>query len=130
MSAAAEVPASEADRAGDTVIFPQGAEERGGAVPARGERGGGGWLLTGALLLAAGGAWILLRRRGILPARVPGAAGRKIVIEESRSLGGRQYLVVAGYEEKKFLLGVSQGRIQMLGRLDVDGTGDGEDPGS
>ena len=39
---------------------------------------------------------------------------RQLAIQETRSLGNRQYLVVASYEDKKFLLGVTPGRIEML----------------
>jgi flagellar protein FliO/FliZ len=42
------------------------------------------------------------------------------VIEETRSLGNRQYLIVAAYEEKKLLLGVTPGRIKLLCDLPTD----------
>jgi flagellar protein FliO/FliZ len=38
----------------------------------------------------------------------------KLQIEETRSLGNRQYLVVAVYEGQKLLLGVTPGQIQLL----------------
>ncbi len=67
-----------------------------------------------AVILAAVGAWMIWRNR-----RGPGAAGgmRNLAVEETRSLGNRQYLVVASYEGKKFLLGVCPGRIDMLAPL-------------
>jgi flagellar protein FliO/FliZ len=37
---------------------------------------------------------------------------------ESRPLGSRQYLVVADYDGRKFLLGVCPGSIEMLTPLD------------
>ena len=43
---------------------------------------------------------------------------RKLAIDETRSLGSRQYLVVASYEGKKLLLGVCPGRIDLLTPLD------------
>jgi flagellar protein FliO/FliZ len=43
---------------------------------------------------------------------------RSLAIDETRSLGNRQYLVVASYEGKKFLIGVCPGRIDMLSSLD------------
>jgi flagellar protein FliO/FliZ len=67
-----------------------------------------------ALLLAAVAAWLFKRNR-----RSP-AAGRDLrllAIDETRSLGNRQYLVVASYEDKKFLLGVCPGRIDLLSSL-------------
>jgi len=105
-------------RAPGTVIYPQAIPERTG-MPAGVEKGGTrSWtLLMGALMLAGGGAWFMIKRRG--PGGfLPGRSERKIVIEESRSLGNRQYLVVAGYEGKKFLIGVTPGQIQMLAPLD------------
>ena len=53
---------------------------------------------------------------------------RSLAVEETRSLGNRQYLVVASYEGKKFLLGVCPGRINLLSALpqDEDDDEDGE----
>jgi flagellar protein FliO/FliZ len=45
-------------------------------------------------------------------------ATRKLAIAETKSLGNRQYLVVASYEDKKFLLSVCPGRIELLTPLD------------
>lgn len=110
---AAPVPA----RAPETVIFPQGSSENpGGLIPAK-DRGGRSWgVLIAALLLASAGAWFLIKRRSAGP--LGGAKGeRRIQIEETRSLGNRQYLVVADYEGSKFLIGVTPGQIQMLASL-------------
>lgn len=68
------------------------------------------------LLLAAGGGWFLWR------SRANGGIGlnkgqRQLAIEETRSLGNRQFLVVAGYQDKKFLLGVCPGKIELLAPL-------------
>jgi flagellar protein FliO/FliZ len=41
------------------------------------------------------------------------------VIDETKSLGSRQYLVVASYEGRKLLLGVCPGRIDLLTPLDA-----------
>ena len=41
----------------------------------------------------------------------------QLTIDETRSLGSRQYLVVASYQDKKFLLGVCPGRIDLLSAL-------------
>jgi flagellar protein FliO/FliZ len=45
--------------------------------------------------------------------RVP----RQLAVEETRSLGNRQFLVVASYQDKKFLIGVCPGRIDLLSAL-------------
>lgn len=68
------------------------------------------------LALASGGAWLLWRNRkgGPTPGR---RLIRQLAIEETRSLGSRQYLVVASYQDKKFLLGVCPGRIDLLAPL-------------
>lgn len=42
---------------------------------------------------------------------------RKLIIAETRSLGNRQFLVVAEYENRKMLLGVCPGRIDYLSTL-------------
>jgi len=70
-----------------------------------------------ALLLAAGGVWVLVQRRKAGPGG--GRGGRKLQIDETKPLGNRQYLVVADYNGKKFLLGVTPGRIQMLAPLEI-----------
>ena len=80
-------------------------------------------VLLAALLLAGTGGWLFWRAR-----TAPGGAAllRKLSIVETKSLGNRQYLVVAGYEDKKFLLGVCPGRIDLLtpleGRPPADGS--------
>ena len=38
-----------------------------------------------------------------------------------RSLGNRQFLLVVGYEEQRFLLGVTPGKIDYLCTLDSTG---------
>ena len=107
----AEKPAA-GPAAGD-VIYP-----RTGATPdaAPGQRSSGypAVLVTGLLMAGAGG---LLFWRG---RRAPGgvAALRRLAIAETKSLGNRQYLVVASYEDKKFLLGVCPGRIDLLTPLE------------
>jgi flagellar protein FliO/FliZ len=78
---------------------------------------GGGFgsmsLILGAAL-AAVGVWLVWRGRRNSPRAAGGSA---LAIEETRSLGNRQYLVVASYENKKFLLGVCPGRIDHLAPL-------------
>ena len=74
-------------------------------------------LLLGVALAGVGG-WLVWRNR-----RHP-AAGRDqraLAVDETRSLGNRQYLVVASYAGRKFLIGVCPGRIDMLAPLDGAG---------
>ncbi len=40
-----------------------------------------------------------------------------IVLSDTRSLGNKQFLVVACYDREKFLLGISSGNIQLLSKL-------------
>jgi flagellar protein FliO/FliZ len=67
------------------------------------------------LLCAGAGAWFLWRGR-----RQAGARSLKgsLTVAESRSLGNRQYLVVAAYGKQKFLIGVCAGRISLLSPLE------------
>ena len=101
----------------DLVIYPHAAadsatagdHDRWNRVP---------WLF-GALALAACGTWWLWRSR--TQAGRVSRSGHKLAIEETRSLGNRQYLIVATYEEKKLLLAVTPGRIKLLCELPDDG---------
>jgi flagellar protein FliO/FliZ len=84
-------------------------------APVHAAEGMGALTLVGIVLLGGAGAWLLLRGRKIqLPSRV----ARRLVIDETKSLGSRQYLVVASYEGKKMLLGVCPGRIDLITALD------------
>lgn len=67
------------------------------------------------LALAGAGGWLLWRNRRATPI---GRDQRLLAIDETRSLGNRQFLVVASYEGKRFLLGVCPGRIDLLSPLD------------
>jgi flagellar protein FliO/FliZ len=99
--------ASDATYLGGTAAAP--------VSPVHADSGMGSMTLVGALLLAGLGGWLLLRGRKI---SFPGRSARKLEIDETRSLGSRQYLVVASYEGKKLLLGVCPGRIDLLTQLD------------
>ena len=100
------------------IIFP------GAAAPAGATAVGGGLgsvtLLVG-LALAALGTWLVWRARNGAPV---GRDLRALSIQETRSLGNRQFLVVASYDDKKFLLGVCPGQINFLAPLDGTATGD------
>ena len=123
MSIFAEV-AADKPPAPETVLYPQGSATAPIAVPTpRIDAGyGASTMLVVALLLAAGGVWLLLRRRAG-PGFLAGRDAHKLQIEETRSLGNRQYLVVAVYEGQKLLLGVTPGQIQLLTPLS---TGEGK----
>ncbi len=122
MSAFAGTAATDPQRAPDTIIFPKGSTEKPAAMPISPIDtgvGGGAYMLV-VLTLAGAGAWLLWRRRaGGSP--FGGKDDHKLVIQETRNLGNRQYLVVATYEGKKFLLGVTSERIQMLTTLPDEG---------
>jgi flagellar protein FliO/FliZ len=67
----------------------------------------------------AAGGWLLWRRwRGGMGPSV--RSEHRLSVAETRSLGNRQYLVVAAYGEKKFLIGVCPGRIDLLSPLESD----------
>ena len=99
--------------ADDNTIFTPGASRS--AAPSAGGGGLGSVSLVLGLALAGAGAWLLWRQRRGVPA---GRELRALAIDETRSLGNRQFLVVASYEGRKFLLGVCPGRIDMLTPLD------------
>ena len=67
--------------------------------------------------LAAVGCWLLWRNKQI--AKAAGLSG-KLVINETKSLGSKQYLVVASYGSQKFLLGVCPGKINLLTPLNAE----------
>ena len=94
------------------IIYP------GAGAPASATTSGGGLgnvtLLVG-VALAAVGTWLVWRARQNAPA---GRELQALSIQETRSLGNRQYLVVAAYADKKFLLGVCPGQINFLAPLD------------
>jgi flagellar protein FliO/FliZ len=123
MSAASDAPSTAGPRSSDTVIYPKSSAERPAGEPATRESDGSRPLVVlVALILAGAGAWLLIQRRNAGPLSNRGQ--RKLQVDETRALGNRQYLVVASYEGKKFLLGVTPGQIQML--TDLDGTTAGE----
>lgn len=96
------------------VIYPRGTAPADAAVPAGAGRTNTFMLLGAATVAAAGGWWLWQKRR---TAAGNGSASR-LAIVESRPLGSRQYLVVADYDGRKFLLGVCPGSIEMLTPLD------------
>lgn len=97
----------------DRIIYP--ASSAPSASAAQGVAGGNALTVVAFLLLAGAGAWILWRGRNKI---APGREAQHLTVAETRSLGSRQYLVVAQYDGKKFLLGVCPGRIDLLAPLD------------
>lgn len=72
-------------------------------------------MLVVALVCAAAGAWFMWKGRRQSALR---ASRGNLSVAETRSLGNRQYLVVAAYGKQKFLIGVCAGRISLLSPLD------------
>ena len=105
---------SPAARAQDDIIHPRGTAPAGS--PASSPAGGlNSLFLLGAAAVAGGTGWWLWQKRRTAATH---ATGARLAIVESRPLGSRQYLVVADYDGKKFLLGVCPGSIEMLTPLD------------
>ena len=99
---------------GSTIMYPRATAKASGTEPAA-DKPGSVAPLVAALVLAAGGGWALWRARGKVSLKRKGTA---LSIHETRSLGGRQYLVVASYKDQKFLLGVCPGAINLLSKLE------------
>jgi len=106
-------------RSPETVIYPKSVAERAQESTTQGPAGGftsNTPVLIFAVLLAGTGGWVLWKKRGG-DLRFGGTPGKKLQVEETKSLGNRQYLVVASYEGRKFLLGVTTDRIELLTHL-------------
>ena len=100
----------------EKVIYPRNVAPVEATAPAR-STSSNATLLLFALVAAAAGGWLLWRQRRSAQGLLSREA-RKLAVTETRSLGNRQYLVVADYEGRKFLLGVCPGRIDLLSNLD------------
>jgi flagellar protein FliO/FliZ len=106
-------PALAKPAAPDQIIYPRNSQDRPPAAPAvKSSSVGNMLILLVALALTAAGVWVLIQRRQAGPLAARGQ--RRLQIEETRPLGGRQYLVVANYDGKKYLLGITPGRINLL----------------
>ena len=100
----------------EKVIYPRTVAPTETTAPAR-STSSNATLLLFALVAAVAGGWLLWRQRRSAQGLLSREA-RKLAVTETRSLGNRQYLVVADYEGRKFLLGVCPGRIDLLSTLD------------
>jgi len=102
---------AESQRHAETVISPQG-------DVSAGVRDSGAHFPFYAVLVTASlavGGWLWVRSsKG---AGSMHAKKASIVIEEVRSLGNRQHLILASWRGRSFLLGVSPGRIETIARL-------------
>ena len=105
-----------AGAAEDGVIYPRNVAPAEIPAPAR-STGSNVTLLMLAVGAAGAGGWLLWRQRSS-PQGLLSREARKLAVTETRSLGNRQYLVVADYDGRKFLLGVCPGRIDLLSALD------------
>jgi flagellar protein FliO/FliZ len=100
-------------RDANAVLYPRSADPSPVAKVAAAPNGSMTVILV--CLLGAGGGWMLWNR---IRTRGPAAlGGRQLTIAETKSLGNRQFLVVASYQDRKFLLGVCPGRIDLLSSL-------------
>ena len=111
-----------AKHSSDLVIDPNGGTDRtlsGGTTTGSGSGFGSSLTLMAAVVLAGIGGWLVWKKKIGIGGVATGGT-RKLLIEETRSLGNRQHLVVASYEGRRFLLGVTTGRIDLLTHLSDD----------
>lgn len=106
-------------QAPDDIIRPRAPETAPAAAAGRPASRTNGPLLLFGLAAAAVGGWLLWQQRRS-PRGAAGREARKLAIAETRSLGNRQFLIVADYDGRKFLLGVCPGRIELLVPLNDD----------
>ena len=100
----------------EKIIYPRNVAATETTAPEH-STGSNATLLLLALAAAGAGGWLLWRQKRSAQGLLSREA-RKLAITETRSLGNRQYLVVADYDGRKFLLGVCPGRIDLLSNLD------------
>jgi len=98
-----------------TVIYPRTQAPAQPAVSQSSYSGVGLGILF-ALCGAALGVYLWIRSKNGL--QLSSRTEQKLKVNEMRSLGNRQYLVVASYGDQKFLLGVCPGKVEMLSPLE------------
>lgn len=113
LRAATAAPSGAGALDNSTVLYPHAAT----AAGPQGAAGSGGTMaMIAVVLLGIAGGWMLwLKVRRASPT---GRGVQQLQIEETRSLGNRQFLVVAAYQNQKFLLGVCPGKIDLLAPLE------------
>jgi len=105
---------------GDSLIYPRNAPGAGHATVGRRDEGFPLWGTIGVAVVLAAGGYVLVKRGGFRPrAAVPGT--QQLAIQETRPLGNKQFLAVATYGDRRLLLAVCPGRIDLLCRLDDAG---------
>jgi len=114
MSAA---PAPEDSRTGDTLIYPTDAVAPSSAPSAA---GGGTWLFV-AIVLGATAGFFYWKKLRAAPTR---SRTSSLVVEETKALGNRQFLVIAACHGRRFLIGVAPGSIQLLSPLEEEDSDD------
>lgn len=98
------------------MLYPHGSPQATGSVPVHASMGGTSTLIV-ALLAAAAGGWLWWNRTRGNP-RWSGPSQKLLSVAETKPLGNRQYLVVAAYGKRRFLLGVCPSKIELLSPLD------------
>ena len=107
--------AAPAGLAADRVLYPADARPAASDAKENSSAGVGPvWAFILLVGLGAGALWFWRRRNPVAAARRRGG----ILIEDTRPLGNRQFLVVAGVDGRRFLLGVAPGSIRLLSPLD------------
>ena len=104
--------ANDAPRSANTVIFPQPLEQ--GAARVSSSTPSSAYIVF-VLLCIGVGAWLWFRAKG--KGRNLTSVATEISIDETRPLGNRQYLVLTSCRGRSFLVGVSQGRIDMISEV-------------
>lgn len=99
----------------ERILYPSGTRPASGDTgPATSGGVGPVWVFALLVGLGAAALWAWRRRQTGSGLR----RGASIVIEDTRALGNRQFLVVAGVDGRRFLLGVAPGSIRLLSPLD------------
>lgn len=114
-SASPSVSARPAGLDAERILYPSTGRSDTSDTPERPSSGVGPvWAFVLLVGLGAGALWLWRRRDPVGAVRRRGG----IVIEDTRPLGNRQFLVVAGVDGRRFLLGVAPGGIRLLSPLD------------
>jgi len=103
--------ANDTPRSANTVIFPQPVEQ----TAARPSSTPSSAYIVFVLMCIGGGAWLWFRAKG--KNRNLSNIATEISIDETRPLGNRQYLVLTSCRGRSFLVGVSQGRIDLISEV-------------